>query len=94
MTIDNFVNRCPTESIESIFFEINSYIFDIESIDLNHIYIDGIKPEANADKFKQKIIRNSQLFEDEGAFYSAMSATTINRELYTCQKYFRDIFLA
>lgn len=51
MTIDNFMNNCLTESIEKIFSEINSYIFDIENVDLNHIYIDGTKLEANANKY-------------------------------------------
>ena len=51
MTIDNFMNHCLTESIENIFNEINRYIFDVEKVDLEHIYIDGTKLEANANKY-------------------------------------------
>ena len=51
MTIDNFMNNCLVDSIENIFNEINRYIFDVENVDLEHIYIDGTKLEANANKY-------------------------------------------
>ena len=51
MTIDNFMNHCLTESIEGIFIGINKYIFEQEKVDLEHIYIDGTKLEANANKY-------------------------------------------
>ena len=51
MTIDNFMNRCLAEKLEYIFNDINRYIFEIENVDLNHIYIDGTKLEANANKY-------------------------------------------
>ena len=38
MTISNFINEFLIDSIENIFNKINSYIFDIENVDLNHIY--------------------------------------------------------
>ena len=50
MTIDNFMNNCLVDSIENIFNEINRYIFEVEKVDLEHIYIDGTKLEANANK--------------------------------------------
>ncbi len=62
MTIDNFMNHCLTESIDKIFEEINRYIFDAENVDLEHIYIDGTKLEANANKYswvwKKSSIKN------------------------------------
>lgn len=62
MTIDNFMNNCLAESIEDIFNEINEYIFDIENVDTNHIYIDGTKIIANANKYswvwKKSSVRN------------------------------------
>ncbi len=51
MTIDNFINNFLLDSIENIFNDINSIIFDKESVDLTHIYIDGTKIEANANKY-------------------------------------------
>ena len=51
MTISNFINECLLESIENIFAEINAYIFEEENVDLNHVYIDGTKIAANANKY-------------------------------------------
>lgn len=51
MTIDNFMNNSLAESIEEIFAQINAYIFEVENVDLEHIYIDGTKLEANANKY-------------------------------------------
>lgn len=34
--------------MEEIVQEINSYIFNKEHVDLEHVYIDGTKIEANA----------------------------------------------
>ena len=51
MTIDNFMNCCLADSIENIFKEINKYIFEQEQVDTEHIYIDGTKLKANANKY-------------------------------------------
>ena len=51
MTIDNFMNHVLRDSIEAIFVKINSYIFEKESVDLNHLYIDGSKIRANANMY-------------------------------------------
>ena len=51
MTIDNFINNCLKKNIDEIFAEINTYIFEKENVDLGHIYIDGTKIEANANKY-------------------------------------------
>ncbi len=50
-TVGNFMNDILTEKIEDILAEINGYIFEQEKVDLNHIYIDGTKIEANANKY-------------------------------------------
>ena len=50
-TISNFMNEMLVESIEDIFNDINSYMFAQENVDLNHVYIDGTKFEANANKY-------------------------------------------
>lgn len=51
-TVANFINNRLSNSIEELFKDINGYIFDKDSVDLNHLYIDGTKIEANANKYK------------------------------------------
>ena len=62
MTIDNFMNETLLVRIEDIFAEINAYIFSKEKVDLEHIYIDGTKIAANANKYswvwKKSCIKN------------------------------------
>ena len=68
MTIDNFMNYCLSDSIENIFNEINTYIFEQEQVDTEHVYIDGTKLEANANKYsrvwkKSSIKNRNKTFE-------------------------------
>ena len=62
MTIDNFMKNCLADNIDKIFTEINRYIFESENVDTEHIYIDGTKLEANANKYswiwKKSSIKN------------------------------------
>ncbi len=51
MTIDNFMRNKLAGNIEGILIEINKYIFERESVDMNHIYIDGTKIRANANMY-------------------------------------------
>lgn len=50
-TFGYFINEVLAGSIEEIFYDINHKIFEDEHVDLNHIYIDGSKFEANASKY-------------------------------------------
>ena len=50
-TISNFINDQLTDNIENIFNDINSYIFKADNVDLDHVYIDGTKLEANANTY-------------------------------------------
>ena len=50
-TFGYFINEVLSDSIEDIFADINHAIFEEEQIDLQHIYIDGSKFEANANKY-------------------------------------------
>ena len=50
-TFGKFINCELTDTIEDIFKDINSYIFEKDNVDLNHVYIDGTKIEANANKY-------------------------------------------
>jgi len=50
-TFGYFINEVLQNSIEDIFADINQAIFAEEHVDLQHIYIDGSKFEANANKY-------------------------------------------
>ena len=50
-TFGNFINQNLTDSAEEIFRKITAYIVQKECVDLNHLYIDGSKFEANANKY-------------------------------------------
>lgn len=62
MTVDNFMNNCLAENIGNIFREINGYIFKQEHVDTEHVYIDGTKIVANANRYswvwKKSSIKN------------------------------------
>jgi len=51
MTISNFINHCLKQNIENIFLDMNRYIFAEEGVDLEHVYLDGTKLEANAHNY-------------------------------------------
>lgn len=50
-TIGNFIRENLTNTIENIFIEINKVIFEKQKVDLEHVYIDGTKIGANANKY-------------------------------------------
>lgn len=50
-TFGYFINEIMSDSIEVIFKDINALIFEKDHVDLNHLYIDGSKFEANANKY-------------------------------------------
>lgn len=50
-TFGYFINEVLGDSIEEIFSDINKKIFETEHVDLQHLYIDGSKFEANANKY-------------------------------------------
>ena len=49
-TFGNFIAEELTESIEEIFLAVMEYIRKEEQVDMDHLYIDGSKFEANANK--------------------------------------------
>lgn len=49
-TFGIFIRNELTDSIEQIFLDVNSYIFQKDHVDLEHAYIDGTKIEANANR--------------------------------------------
>ena len=50
-TFGNFIRNELQDKVEDIFKDINAYIFETEGVDLEHVYIDGTKIEANANKY-------------------------------------------
>jgi transposase len=50
-TFGYFINEVIADSVEDIFNDINKKIFEMEQVDLQHLYIDGTKLEANANKY-------------------------------------------
>ena len=50
-TFGYFINEILQDSVEEIFADVNHAIFEEENVDLQHIYIDGSKFEANANKY-------------------------------------------
>lgn len=50
-TICNFMNKNVGRKIEDLFNDIAKVIFEEEGVDLNRLYIDGTKIEANANKY-------------------------------------------
>ena len=47
----DFINEELTESVEDIFKAVIDYIREKEDVDMQHLYIDGSKYEANANKY-------------------------------------------
>lgn len=81
MTIDNFMNTCLADSIESILNDINAYVFNVENVDLNHAYIDGTKIAANANKYSW-VWKKSSLKNRDKCFAKVTSLlNTINESL-------------
>lgn len=50
-TFGNFINENLIDIAEEIFKDIIKYIARKDNVDLNHLYIDGSKFEANANKY-------------------------------------------
>ena len=82
-TFGNFIRDELTESIEPIFIEINTYIFDVDKVDLNHTYIDGTKIEANANRYswvwKKSCTKNrNKVFEKVSVLIDEINEKTLS----------------
>ena len=81
-TFGYFIRNELSECISDIFQEINNYIFNKEGVDLQRVYIDGTKIEANAnkytwvwkkatEKFRYKLFKKiTKLFEEMNKYFS------------------------
>ena len=81
MTFGNFINDELKASIEDIFREINGYIFAKEGVDTAHVYIDGTKIEANANRYTW--VWKKSCLKNRIKVYEKLSALirTINNEV-------------
>ena len=93
--ISNFINEQLTDNIENIFNDINSYIFKTDNVDLDHVYIDGTKLEANANKYswvwkKSCITNRNKVFMHLSLLIKEINNTDLqcfNVEIGTRQEY-------
>lgn len=77
-TFGNLIRNELTVSIEQIFIDINTYIFQKDHVDLEHTYIDGTKIEANANRYtwvwKKSCLRNrDKVFEKISLLIDSMN---------------------
>lgn len=81
-TFGNFIRNELTDSIEQIFLDVNTYLFQKDHVDLEHTYIDGTKIEANANRYtwvwKKSCTKNrGKVFEK-----ISMLIDAINQEVF------------
>ncbi|MGM9978224.1 MAG: IS1182 family transposase [Clostridium sp.] len=86
-TFGYFINEVLDESIEDIFNDINKAIFEKDNVDLSHIYIDGSKFEANANKYSwvwKKATEKSRyrLFEKITTLFNEINVDFASSGLY------------
>ena len=55
-TFGHFIHEVLADKIEEIFQDVNQAIFRAGQVDLPHIYIDGTKLEANANKYISQLL--------------------------------------
>ena len=86
-TFGNFIRDELTESIEDIFLAINNVIFEKDKVDLEHVYIDGTKIEANANKYTW-VWKNSCTKNRDKVF---LKVTELLEEINTKELAFLDV---
>ena len=77
-TFGNIIRNELTDSIEQVFWDVNTYIFEKDHVDLEHTYIDGTKIEANANRYtwvwKKSCTKNrGKVFEKISTLIDAMN---------------------
>lgn len=86
-TFGYFINEVLNDSIENIFNDINKSIFQKDNVNLNHIYIDDSKFEANANKYSwvwKKATEKSRyrLFEKITTLFNEINVDFASSGLY------------
>ena len=82
-TFGNFIRDGLSDSIERIFNDVNGYIFEKDHVDLEHVYIDGTKIEANANRYtwvwKKSCIKNrNKVFEKISLLIDRMNGEVLH----------------
>lgn len=77
-TFGNLIRNELTDSIQQIFMDVNTYIFEKDHVNLEHTYIDGTKIEANANRYtwvwKKSCTKNQgKVFEKISLLIDAMN---------------------
>ena len=90
MTIENFIKDELSGSIEDIFTDITRCIAEELSVDMNHVYIDGTKFEANAQKYtwvwKKSCIRSrNNVFCKLNELFGTMNETVFAKFSMTAE---------
>lgn len=83
MTICNFMNKRMKSNIEEIVADINKTIIELDNVDIDHVYIDGSKFEANANKYswvwkKASITSRNKLFKKITDLFNEINKTVLN----------------
>lgn len=61
-TFGNIIRNELTDSVEQVFWDVNTYIFEKDHVGLEHTYIDGTEIEANANRVKAARIQAKGTF--------------------------------
>lgn len=84
MKFGQFINQELTGQIADIFCEINHVIFEEENVDLDHVYLDGTKIEANANKYtwvwkKSCLTNRDKVFTKVTDLFGRMNEKALNQ---------------
>ena len=94
-TLGNLIRNGLTVPVEQILADINAYIFEIEQVDLEHVYIDGTKVEANANRYtwvwKKSCIKNrDKVFEKISVLIDRINSEVLGYQGISFEK--REIY--
>ena len=83
VTFGNFIRDRLSDSIERIFNDVNGYVFKKDHVDLEHVYMDGTKIEANANRYtwvwKKSCIKNrNKVFEKISLLIDRMNGEVLH----------------
>ncbi len=100
MSISNFINKYLKSNIEDIFYDINKYIFEKDNVNLDIVYIDGSKFEANANKYswvwkKACSTNRDKLFKKITDLLDEINSTILNYQMtsYTTREVYEIEYL-
>lgn len=82
-TFGHFIKKYLEDNVEALFQMINAEIFKRDNVDLEHIYIDGSKFEANANKYtwvwkKSAVKSRDKVFGQVTEFLKILNETELN----------------